>query len=182
MNDATDPWAVLRVEPDATLRQLRAARRTLAKSAHPDLGGTSVDMARINAAFEDASRRIDEPPPRVATSGPRSQTSGTIWRRHRVEHDQPSFVVHCLPAEAFEDLLLVAAWLGDVHDHDPPYRLDVRLHEPEPCFCRLELVPDAGASTVSMSVEWEHEVVSVDLDGIRDLWIAGLNELSDRDL
>ena len=64
----------------------------------------------------------------------------------------PSFVIDALPAEAFEALLVVTSWIGEVLVDEPPYLLEVHLHDPAPCWCRLELVPDAGSSTVSLTV------------------------------
>ncbi len=46
----------------------------------------------------------------------------------------------------------MASWIGEVANDDPPYLLEARLDEPAPCWCRLEVVPDAGASTVSITV------------------------------
>ena len=63
-----------------------------------------------------------------------------------------SFTIEALPAEAFEALLIVATWLGEVLVDDPPYQLDVELGEPFDCWCRLDLVPDAGASTVAVTL------------------------------
>lgn len=90
----------------------------------------------------------------------------------RAEHDHPSFVIELLPAEAFEALLVATTWIGDVLVDEPPYLLEVHLHEPTPCWCRLELVPDAGASTVSLTVDGP-----VSAEAVRDLWIAVLNQL-----
>ncbi|MEZ5216771.1 MAG: hypothetical protein R2715_09340 [Ilumatobacteraceae bacterium] len=52
-------------------------------------------------------------------------------------------MIEALPVEAYEALLVVATWIGEVLVDEPPYLLDVHLHEPRPCWCRLELVPDA---------------------------------------
>jgi hypothetical protein len=94
-----------------------------------------------------------------------------------VRRDHPSFTVEALPAEAFEALLVVASWLGDLIDDDPPYGLEVALTEPIGGWCRLELVPDAGASTVSVAVAGApgHPVPSV--DAVRDAFVDGLNRL-----
>src|SRR5690606_41682151 len=86
--------------------------------------------------------RRPPPPPRP----PRRPSSGPLRRDH------PSFTVEALPAEAFEALLVVASWLGDLIDDDPPYGLELALTEPIGGWCRLDLVPDAGASTVSVAV------------------------------
>ena len=59
---------------------------------------------------------------------------------------------------------------------DPPYTLEVFLHEPEPCWCRLDLVPDAGATTISLTVAGVEGEPSPDIDLVRDTWVAALNE------
>ena len=74
-------------------------------------------------------------------------------------------------------MLIVAGWLGDLIDDEPPYALEVALGHPIAGWCRLDLVPDAGASTVSVTVAGEPGEVPPDLDVVRDAWIAGLNQL-----
>jgi hypothetical protein len=95
----------------------------------------------------------------------------------RVATDVPSFVIDALPAEAFEALVVVASWMGEVLDDDPPYRLDTYLRDPVACFCRLDLVPDAGSSTVSLAVSFPADQARLDLDDIRNAWVANLNRL-----
>ena len=80
-----------------------------------------------------------------------SSTRTSSWARSR-QHDIPSFTVEALPVETFEAMLVVAGWLGEVIDDDPPYRLDVHMTDPFECWCRFDVVPDAGASTVSLTV------------------------------
>ena len=60
---------------------------------------------------------------------------------------------------------------------DPPYQLDVVLEEPYACWCRLDLVPDAGATTVSLTVAGTGHTAPPDIDDVRDLWVANLNQL-----
>ncbi len=110
--------------------------------------------------------------------------------------DAPSFVIEALPVEAFEALLLVAATSGQVLDDDPPYRLDALVHlevrHPElgddaavvEAWCRLDLVPDAGASTVSLTAAVDATALAPlaiagpeIVDTVRDWWIRGLNQL-----
>src|ERR1043165_6877110 len=134
-----DPFAVLGVGPDATLEEIRSARRRLAAQFHPDHGGDAVRMGEINAAFDNAMHLLAQHP---------------VERpRHRgVQYDAPSFTIDVLPVEAFEALLVVSSWMGEVLVDDPPYVLEVHLTEPGPCWCRLDLVPDAGGSTVTLTV------------------------------
>ena len=92
-----------------------------------------------------------------------------------------SFTIEALPAEAFEALLIVASWLGEVLVDEPPYQLDVALAEPFDCWCRLDLVPDAGASTVALTLAAFDARPVPDLDAVRDAWVANLNQLGHPD-
>jgi hypothetical protein len=94
-----------------------------------------------------------------------------------VASDVPSFTVEALPVETFEALLVVAADIAQVLDDDPPYRLDTVLGSPLECWCRLEVVPDAGASTVSLFIGRLDDRRAPPPDVVRDLWIAALNDL-----
>jgi hypothetical protein len=94
-----------------------------------------------------------------------------------VVSDVPSFTVEALPAETFEALLVVASWLGEVLDDDPPHRLDLHLGDPMSCWCRLDVVPDAGSSTVSLTIAGVGGAPTPDIVEVRDAWIAGLNQL-----
>ena len=62
-------------------------------------------------------------------------------------------------------------------DDDPPYRLDVDLAEPFDCWCRVELVPDAGSSTVSLTLASRDGRPVPDIDRVRDTWVMTLNTL-----
>jgi len=159
----SDPFEVLGLTRQASLDEVRAARRALALQLHPDKGGDIVRMQEVNVAFEAAVAHLTgrrELPPAPSRGGVirrpappqrrgRVRTQRT-YLGHRVQHDSPSFTIDALPAEAFEALLVVASWIGEVANDDPPYVLEVRLDEPAPCWCRLEVVPDAGASTVEV--------------------------------
>jgi hypothetical protein len=178
---------VLSLPPTATADEVDAARRSLAKRAHPDIGGSVDAMQRINAAADEALRRLAAPASRVPSSSgsprrapapqPAADSRPRFGRR-----DHPSFTIEALPAEAFEALVVVAGWLGDLIDDDPPYALEVAMTDPHQGWCRLDLVPDAGASTVSLLVAGEPGMRAPDLDAVRDAWIAGLNQLDWSDL
>ena len=173
----TDPFAVLGVSRDATLDEVRTARRKLAAEFHPDHGGDPVRMGEINIAFDAVIAEITVAPgsPLPGSAAP-SQPSG--GRRYPgVQHDAPSFTIDTLPAEAFEALLIVTSWMGELLVDDPPYVLEVHLTEPAPCWCRLELVPDAGSSTVSLTVASIDGTPAPDVEAVRDLWVANLNRL-----
>jgi hypothetical protein len=169
-----DPFAVLGVGPDATLEEVRVARRRLAAQFHPDHGGDAARMGEINAAFEAVVAQLTRrpaPPPAPPTAPP---------RRHRyegVQYDAPSFTIDLLPVEAFEALLVVTSWMGEMLVDDPPYVLEVHLTEPGPCWCRLDLVPDAGGSTISLTVASIGGTPAPDVEAVRDEWVANLNRL-----
>ena len=188
---AGDPFAVLGLTRDADAEAVRRARRRLAQDVHPDHGGDDERMQLLNAAFEQAMALIGEPD--TATPTPSAEPASTppstsppaqppgrrapagVGRRW-VERDEPSFVIEALPVEAFEALLVVSTWMGDVLVDDPPYLLEVHVRDPAECWCRLELLPDAGATTVMLTVAGV-EGVTPPIEVVRDAWIGHLNEL-----
>jgi hypothetical protein len=186
----SDPYRALGVPPEASAEELTSARRRLALTLHPDLGGDEAAMQALNAAYDEAVRRLDqrrvaEPagpadrPSAASSPAPSQEQSPTRLptRLHGVQFDQPSFTIDVLPVEAFEALLIVAAWMGEVLVDDPPYLLEVFLRDPSPCWCRLDLVPDAGATTVSLVVAGVDGDATPDPERVRDEWIVNLNRL-----
>jgi len=181
-SDSSDPFDLLELSPDATAEEIRAARRRLAKERHPDAGGDAELMRALNVAAADALRRIDETgvssgASSPETSSPGTSSPGTSAAPRRVAEDVPSFTIEALPVEAFEGLLLAAAAIGEVVDDDPPYRLDVVLASPLDCWCRLDVLPEAGASSVSITIGALDDRPLVDVETVRDHWVAALNEL-----
>ena len=152
-----------------------AARRSLARTHHPDAGGDPGTMQRINAAAAQALRLLRSDASATAAesgaeAGPETEWVGTT-------RDVPSFTIEALPAEAFEALLVAAAELGEVEDDDPPYELRTLLADPIACWCQLDLVPDAGASTVSVSIARVVDSELPALIDVRNAWITALNGL-----
>lgn len=105
MVDARDPYAILQVEPTADAAALRTAYRRLARTEHPDRGGSSEGMARLNAAYaalRDPTRRarydalLRQARPQAGRGGSASgtdrdasqpaQTTGQGWAT-RTEHE-----------------------------------------------------------------------------------------------
>ena len=188
-----DPFEVLGLDRGATLADVRAARRRLAFDLHPDRGGSADGMRDVNAAFDAAvghlTGRRPLPQPTVADARPPSAPSRPEPARPQprrrpthsgwmgpVQQDVPSFVIDALPAVAFEALLVVTSWIGEVLVDDPPNVLEVHLREPSPCWCRLDLVPDAGASTVNLTVAPVGGEPAPLLDDVRDVWVRELNQ------
>jgi len=92
--------------------------------------------------------------------------------------DPDSFSVGWLPAEAFEALFLAAYGLGDILEADEPYLLELYLTEPEPCFCRLTLAPEAGGSLVTVDVSPAAEtLLPPDSAAVIEVLVAELNAL-----
>lgn len=195
----TDPFELLGLPRTATVDDIRAARRRLARDVHPDVGGDATTMRDLNAAVDAAvahatgRRRLDDEAgsQRAASTsgssgGSASAPSGSSSARNAgdqrshaapLQVDEWSFVVEALPAEAFEALLVVASWVGEVLVDDPPYLLDVHLHDPSPCWCRLTLVPDAGSSTVSLVVAQVGDSPAPPVEAVRDMWVELVNRL-----
>ena len=188
-----DPFEVLGLGRDASVADLRAARKRLALDHHPDVGGDGRMMQEVNEAFEAAVAHATGRRPLAPVAGTAQPSSAPPRGGHRSRRPPPrrgfgaqidewSFVIESLPAEAFEALLVVAGWIGEVLVDDPPYLLDVHLHEPAPCWCRLTLVPDAGSSTVSLVVAPVDDLPGAaertpDVEVVRDLWVSQLNSL-----
>ncbi|MGH9134026.1 MAG: DnaJ domain-containing protein [Ilumatobacteraceae bacterium] len=169
-----DPFEVLGIDPSSESDDVHRARRRLAKRLHPDRGGDAARMQAINAAADAALAALARP-------APDAQRVVVPERWRRVATDSPSFTVEALPVETFEALVIIANWMGEVLVDDPPYVLESHLLDPFDCWCRLEIMPDAGASTVSLAVAAPAAVDDgrslPDLDAVRDAWVANLNRL-----
>jgi hypothetical protein len=190
-----EAWSELGLSPGASPDEIHAARRRLAKLAHPDVGGSVEAMQRVNDAADRALETVGlDPAPSAAPSAPDNQSNHQSTHRstghqtghwtgrssnspHATRGDHPSFTVEALPAETFEGLLLAAAALGDVIHDEAPYELEVALVDPVRGWCRLQLVPDAGASTVSIFVGAEPGYPMPDLHRVRQLFVDELNLL-----
>ncbi|MGA0878755.1 MAG: DnaJ domain-containing protein [Ilumatobacteraceae bacterium] len=173
--ELADCYAVLGIDAEATDQEIRSARRRAAWAAHPDRGGSHTAMATVNAAFVEIMRARNSACAERAV-GPQ-----------RIHNDIPSFTVNVLPVEAFEYLILAAKDIGEIVDSDPPYVLEVMLHSTgtgmpmdhvvsdHGVWCRVDVVPDAGSSTVSLWCEG-------DAEACRDRWVQAINALGDQQL
>jgi hypothetical protein len=178
---SVDAFAVLGLAPTATLDEVRAARRRLALQLHPDRAAGDPEaerrMREVNAAFDQAVKAIrgGHTPPGEAPPEPETR----VRRVARISTDVASFVIDCSRPEAFERLFIVSHWVGEPLYADPPALLEVHLQEPWPCFCRFELLPEAGATMVGVTVgaiepSW---LAAPDTDSIRDLYVMLINRL-----
>ncbi len=173
MVSLADARQLLGLADDADAEDVHAARRRLAKRSHPDVDGGDADaMRRLNEAAEVVLQELGTATGSAVTvETPRAATG------LRVDSDVASFVVEALPAVAFEALLVVTSWLGEVVVDEPPYQLDVLLLDPLRCWCRLDIVPDAGSSTVSLTIAALADESLPDIDDVRDVWVDSLNRL-----
>ena len=179
---SVDPIGRLRLSDAATADEVRAARKDLAQRHHPHHGCDAASMRRVNEAADAALAHISTRRPEPSSGEFRRDPSTARLTADeriggRVTSDMPSFTVEALPVETFEGLLVVASWIGEVLDDDPPYRLEVHLREPTECWCRLEVVPDAGASTVSLTIAGLDDAPPPDIVDVRDLWVDQLNRV-----
>jgi hypothetical protein len=175
-----DPFDMLGIDRTSTADDVHRARRRLAKRLHPDHGGDSAGMQAINAAADAALSELNCPPspaPDPLLDDVPDRDRPNSERRRRVATDSPSFTVEALPVDTFDALVIVANWMGEVLVDDPPYMLESHLLDPFECWCRLDIVPDAGASTVSITVATYDDRSLPDLDAVRDAWVANLNRL-----
>ena len=176
------PHSVLGVAATATADEIRSARRDLARIHHPDAGGDAAVMQAVNAAAADALRILGEtesprPPPPGQGHPQQTASESTADEWVGTARDVPSFTIEALPAEAFEALLVATAELGEVEDDDPPYELRTLLSPPLACWCQLDVVPDAGASTVSVSIAPIDGHRLPPIVDVRNAYITALNGL-----
>ena len=168
-------YQLLGVTRSSSVSDIVAARRMLAREFHPDRGGDPQHMALINLAFDEIIASHSEEPAMPVTHAASRRPQSDIATSDFVSRfsvDRPSFTINALPVVAYEVLLLAARVLGDISSDEPPYLLEVQLEDPPMTWCRLEIVPDAGSSTISFVLDKE-----VDLQQIRDLWVTTINEI-----
>ena len=168
-----DPFLLLSVHRTASAQEIRRAWREKARSAHPDVGGTHSAMQELNNALQRALELCTTP-------GDTSVLKLPVWVRG--ERDISSFTVDVLPAECFEALLVVAGISGAISHEEPPYQLEFSLHDSDVRgalhgWCRCDLVPEAGATTVSLLVGTENLSNGISVEEVRDYLVTTLNAI-----
>jgi curved DNA-binding protein CbpA len=165
-----DDRVLLGLDRDFVLSDVHEARRRLSLVHHPDRGGDVRLMSAINAAAD----RLSNLDPNHISSPYAEDSRPTSSGESRHDVDRPSFVVEALPVVAHEVLLIAASTIGEVLDDDPPYLIEFAIAhgDGERSWCRAELVPDAGASTVSLIVDGR-----ADAERVRDLLVQEINQL-----
>ena len=157
-----DPWHELGLDVStATVASVKAARRRLAKALHPDLAAGRADAvaaaadstARLMSVTKAAEMAIaDLAARRVTASGGESgDGGGQVQLGRDAEQDEAIFSVPHLPAEAFELLLLAFSSIGDPKVLDEPYLMEGMVDDPVVGMARVEIVPEAGGSIVTVT-------------------------------
>lgn len=182
-----DCFQVLGIAPGSSAAQVRQAWRREARKHHPDVGGDTRSMSRLNAALTEALRLVTEPPamePELVDPGrARHASPGASGRRPtRVRRDVPSFTIDCLPVESFELLTIVAATLGSVIEEEIPYLIEFTLESSGAIpgatnWCRCEIFPEAGASSVHLTIGAAPSVGEGAVEALRDEIVRILNGL-----
>ncbi|MEI6298362.1 MAG: J domain-containing protein [Actinomycetota bacterium] len=167
-----DPFAVLLIDKTASAQEIRRAWRERARTVHPDVGGSDAAMQELNEALRNALELVE-----VARE--QKVVVPVLVRRQR---DVSSFTVDALPAECYEALLVVAGICGAISHDEPPYQLEFSLHDAEVDgflhgWCRCDLVPEAGATTVSLLVGSEKSSDGISVEEVRDYLVANLNAI-----
>ena len=174
-----DPFRVLGLAPDATQEQVQAAWRSLSLVAHPDAGGSHERMLLINSARDRALEVINSP---RATTVRAKVPADPIERRLRMRREESAFTIGVLPVDAYHALEIVAAECGPTIQDDPPYMIEFMLHDAPlenavDAWCRCDLVPEAGATTVHIAIGAAGEVPPPTIESLRDLLVSSLNSI-----
>ncbi|MDP4928776.1 MAG: J domain-containing protein [Ilumatobacteraceae bacterium] len=167
-----DPFLVLCIEREASADEIRQAWKKRARMVHPDVGGTDSAMQELNEALQSALELVGAP------VSPKAVPPVLVRR----ERDVSSFTVDALPTECFEALLIVAGISGAISHDEPPYQLEFSLHDAEVAgalngWCRCYLVPEAGATTVSLLVGTAESSDGISVEEVRDYLVANLNAI-----
>lgn len=176
----TDPFALLGIPADSDESVIRRAWRRRARAVHPDVGGSDAGMREINAALEQALRLVRRP---RNSHGPAASFDGDQSHNPtggRLRRDVSSFTIDALPVESHVALGIVGSEMGSIITDDPPYLIEFTLHqspldEGGQSWCRCDLVPEAGATTVHITVGSDGASSVPAIEAVRNMLVAHLN-------
>ena len=176
---AEEAFGLLKISIGSSSDEIRRAWRIQSTVHHPDTGGSNESMIRLNQALEVALGWCAN-----------SQVSDTLLggmeaypvMAHRVRRDVSSFTVNVLPVECWLALEVVASLCGPTIHEDPPYFLEFLLQDSSLPFsrdswCRCECVPEAGATTIHLSIGNIGGSDVPDIDEVRDFLIEQFNHI-----
>lgn len=175
-----EAMATLRVSSSFNETDLRRAKRALLFESHPDHAGrtesdTKTSIDEVLASYDFLmSVLADKSNSQLLKDLITSSSS-----EHQYARDLPSFTVNALPVDAYHLLFVAAHELGEVVEEEEPYFMVVRMSHPTEYWCEIDVVPDAGASTVSLSATRCDNATGalVDIIAVRDLWVHTINGL-----
>jgi hypothetical protein len=176
--DSSESFEILGISADSDEGEIRRAWREKASSLHPDVGGSHNAMIRLNDALRVAlahHRLCDQQATDVAPQSSPKRTRGYAAR------DMSCFTINALPVDAWPLLHTSAIHCGPIIDEEEPYVLEFMLSDTSieaftSVMCRCEIVPEAGASTVHISLFSERRNVD-GVEIVRDLLVSTINEL-----
>ena len=101
---------------------------------------------------------------------------------HQTRRDVSSFTINVLPVDCWQALEVVASLCGPTIQDDPPYLLEFLLHDSSLLnsrngWCRCECVPEAGGTTVHLTVGSSHEGQFPHIADVRDFLVDQLNSI-----
>jgi hypothetical protein len=174
-----EAFALLGLEIGAPIDVIRRAWRAKSTQHHPDTGGSNDSMVRLNLALETALLWDPSTPSKVPID---KHEPESIQIASRLRRDVSSFTVNVLPVECWLALEVVAAMCGPMIQDDPPYLLEFMLHDSSlpssrNAWCRCECVPEAGATTVHLTVGSTMDSEIPNIDEVRDLLVEQLNRI-----
>lgn len=172
----SDPYTVLGIPGFSSEQEIRTAWRDKLRATHPDAGGSHEDAIRVNQALVDALDLT-----RKRSEKDNAKTTDTRGL-HRSVRDVSSFTIDVLPVDCWHAIELVAGQCGSILVDEPPYLIEFTMHDSgiddsAYLWCRCEMVPEAGATTVHITIGMTQPKKSPPLEVIRDFLVASLNEL-----
>jgi hypothetical protein len=167
------PFEILGIEPGASHSEIRNAWRLKAASRHPDTGGSHQEMVELNEALANALA-FSPPAHHVKNESPPRRYS-----RSFVSRDLSCFTINALPVDAWSILFLCASECGPIIDEEEPYLLEFMMHDTcisefRDVMCRCEIAPEAGGSTVHVSVYADNKSFS-NVEMVRDYLVSTIN-------
>lgn len=177
--DVSEAFALLDISPGSSHDEIRKAWRTQSLHLHPDVGGSTESMVALNAAVEIALTWSPEDAEKEKQNSTSPSASTATYQARR---DVSSFTVNVLPVDCWQALEVVAAMCGPTIQDEPPYLLEFMLHDTSllyshDAWCRCECVPEAGGTTVHLTVGSSHHSHIPDIGAVRDFIIEQLNTI-----
>lgn len=177
--NAEEAFALLEIEFGATPKEIRRAWRNQSSRLHPDVGGSNEAMIELNHALDLAlNLGVGD----FLPSDEKSSHSSDVGIVKSGRRDPSSFTVNVLPVDCWLALEVVASLCGPTIHDEPPYSIEFLLHDSSlpasrNAWCRCECVPEAGATTVHLTVGATKGIEAPDVEEVRDFLVDQLNEI-----